>query len=385
MQQGPVHHSKHCSKGSRWILGKLPLLAAVSAAILSTGCSGGLADDGQAAAEWMVAQQRASGAVCMSGLLENGCLIEPYFVNRGLLGLIYNNISVAGSNQTQRGEILGMVQRWIEWYLDHLNQPDDCGVHGTVYDYKVVAGKEQSRGTYDSSDSYAATLLSLVAAFHDASGDVAAVRKWRDALELVLGAANATLRQNHLTNAKPNYPIAFTEDNVEVWAGLDDYARLSQSVGDARQASLVNASAALSRLAITEILWSKPSANWVVNEGAGTADWAKFYPDAQAQLWPALVRFQRATVADNSCHSLAERFVAAQGSAWSGLRVDSFPHTMLALPLVQCGQRDIAMKFLASARQKFFPQMRWPWHIAEAGGFVAAAQAVLSSAASVEP
>eukprot|EP01043_Picozoa_sp_COSAG02_P036606 COSAG02_NODE_2692_length_8222_cov_6.872584_5_plen_821_part_00 len=359
------------------------LLAVVVTAIRSTA-SGSFTDDGgQAAAQWMVAQQRASGAVCMSGLLENGCSIQPYFVNRGLLALMYNNVSVAGFNQTQRGEILGMVHRWIDWYLDHLNHPDSYGVHGTVYDYKVVAGgKEQSVGTYDSSDSYAGTLLSLVATFHDVTGDATAVHGWKDALQIVLNAVNATMRQNHLTDAKPNYRVAFLEDNVEVWAGLVDYAKLVKSVGDLRHADVANAAAGLSRLAITDILWSIPSTDWVVNKGGRIANWTKFYPDAQAQLWPALVKFRSGRAADN-CNSLAERFVAAQGSAWSRLQIDAFPHTMLGLPLVECGQREIVAKFLTSVQQKFFPAMQWPWHIAEAGGFVAAAQAIALTVPSV--
>ena len=363
------------------VLPWLIVVAAMGPAATHSSWSRSFADESQAVVEWVLGQQRATGAICMSGLLENGCSIEPYFVNRGLLGLMYNNVSVAGSNQTQRADILKAVRRWVDWYLAHLNRPDNLGVSGTVYDYKVVGGKELSTTTYDSSDSYAATLLSLVAVFNDATGDRTAVRGWKDALQVVVGALEATMRQNHLTDAKPNYPVAFTEDNVEVWAGLADYARLSESIGDLRQADSANASAAESRLAITESLWSKSSADWVVNKGAGMANWSKFYPDAQAQLWPALVDF-RSVPGNRSCSSLAERFVAAQGSAWSGVQVDGFPHTMLALPLVHCGQGNLVSKFLESVQRKFFPGMAWPWHIAEAGGFVAGAQALLSADAS---
>jgi hypothetical protein len=343
----------------------------------------------------MLAQQRTSGAICMSGLLDNGCSIEPYFVNRGLLGLMYNNISAAG-NQTQRGTILTVVHRWIEWYLAHLNRPDNLGVQGTVYDYKVVAGGiEKPTSSYDSSDSYAATFLSLVSAYTHASGDETAVRGWKDALHIVAGAINATMGQDHLTGAKSNYPIAFTEDNVEVWAGLMDYTRLCQSIGDLRQGSFANSSAMMSRLAITKLLWSEPSADWFVNKGAGAANWSTFYPDAQAQLWPALVEFHSAQLTvgagqptvngDHGCSLLAGRFAATQGNAWSKLQVaDIFPHAMLALPLVRCGQNGLVAKFLESVRHKFFPAMVWPWHIAEAGGFVAGAQALLSSAVATQ-
>ena len=54
---------------------------------------------------------------------------------------------------------------------------------------------------------------------------------------------------------------------------------------------------------------------------------------------------------------------------------------MLALALVRCGQRGTAQAFLRSVPAKFFPEMLWPWHIAEAGGYVAAAQALSSDVA----
>jgi hypothetical protein len=58
------------------------------------------------------------------------------------------------------------VQAWMRWYLNHINYPaDKWGLACTIYDFKVSGSNETSTNDADSTDSYAATFLSLAWAY----------------------------------------------------------------------------------------------------------------------------------------------------------------------------------------------------------------------------
>lgn len=122
---------------------------------------------------------------------------------------------------------------------------------GTIWDYEVTSSdQEVSKNSADSTDSYAATFLSLMKAYLDASGDRAWVRENLGAIRF--GKTEKTIsqifRQNvncslisrkiadaiwltydqelHLTYALPTPSAAYLMDNVEVWKGLEDYGIL---------------------------------------------------------------------------------------------------------------------------------------------------------------
>lgn len=102
-----------------------------------------------AAAHWL-----AANAVAPDGaILYGSSQINPYYSNLAAIGLTRD----PGSH--------GIVQRWMEWYIRHLNWPDQWGLHGTTYDYDYNNGAEVSHNNADSTDSYAGTFLSLAWAY----------------------------------------------------------------------------------------------------------------------------------------------------------------------------------------------------------------------------
>lgn len=64
------------------------------------------------------------------------------------------------------GPTLAKVKKYLEWYIANLN------ADGTIYDHHLdTSDTVVSNLTADSTDSYAATYLSLVKSYLDASGD----------------------------------------------------------------------------------------------------------------------------------------------------------------------------------------------------------------------
>jgi len=222
--------------------------------------------------------------------------VHPYEANIGARALV-----AAG------GRYLPMVRSYLDWYLGHLNAPDTAGVDGTIYDYDVdpltCAVRFQQRPgspvvpTYDSTDAYAGTFLSLVAAYAraDPAGAPAHLTTpaVRTGLDRVANAIGATLRPSGLTAATPTYDAEYLLDNVEAQQGLADYAWLLGSVlGDANGAATRASAAAAMRDAIETVLWtgSGTPGMYAVAAQERTPSWSTWYPDSRAQLWPIMER-----------------------------------------------------------------------------------------------
>ncbi|HET8827051.1 MAG TPA: hypothetical protein VFM77_18040, partial [Terriglobales bacterium] len=56
-------------------------------------------------------------------ILYGSTQINPYYSNLAAIGLTHDPASY------------GTVQRWMQWYISHLNWPDKWGLYGTTYDY----------------------------------------------------------------------------------------------------------------------------------------------------------------------------------------------------------------------------------------------------------
>ena len=181
-------------------------------------------------ARWILTQQLPGGAVVTA--YPGQPKIVPYFAHLALYGP-----AAWGLNP-------GRVRAYLDWYLGRLEKPDRYGITGTVYDYYLEqrgegegerttfpSGVEIPAYTYDSSDSYAATFLTLVRRYYAASGDRAWVAQHLPELELVAGAMLATLQRDNLTLARPDWKVKYLMDNCEVYRGLKDYAWLLAQVG----------------------------------------------------------------------------------------------------------------------------------------------------------
>ena len=118
------------------------------------------------------------------------------------------------------------------------------------------------------------------------------------------------------------------------------------------------------------MLWLPDAGLYAVFQGGSPPNLTKFYPDAQAQLFPSLVSLPQPGGQQREA-SLAKQFVGAVGDAWAECSVDAFPQATLALPLIKGGQSKTVACYKTVALAKFAPTFAWPWHIGEAGAYVA--------------
>lgn len=293
--------------------------------------------------------------------------INPYNINFALTNVLRINTTAS---------TLSQVQKYIAWYLSHTNKPDKWGVNGTMYDYDVTSdGREVSRNDADSTDSYAATFLSLVKSYLNASGQKVWVKNQISSLKMIANSIWSTFDSNiGLTYAKPNYKIAYLMDNVEVWCGLQDFSILLGNLSDS-DAQLYQDRAKLIRTGIETKLWSPSRSEYQVayNNPPQAINWNIFYPDASANMWPLLFKLPEA-IASPRRETLYQKFSDNQLTKWTQLQCGDFPFTLIS-EIVQMNETNETTKinvlttFVNSIMAKYFPARQWTWHIAESSWF----------------
>lgn len=288
--------------------------------------------------------QRSSGAIAMT---PGGSAINPYFANLSARALL------------KAPDNLAVVEAYMDWYLGHLNQD------GTIDDYRVEAGAEVTTGDYDSSDSYAATFLSLVDAWVAAGGNPEWVRRNRAALDRVAGAIVAVTDRDGLTWAKPGYPAKLLMDNCEVYRGWTDWAHLLDGLGDRRGARTARERAERIRRGLAKL--KQPAGLWawaLTKEGtAAPPDMTQFYPDAVAQLFPLIFGL---TTDDAGYHAFD-----ASHPAWRNLEAGDFPWLLPIYAAALAGDQPAVEQALAAVREGH-QDLTWPWYIAESAWVIEA-------------
>ncbi len=323
---------------------------------------------------------RAQGAWLKARTLGDGALlytpneIEPYYAN------------VAATGETALRSRLPAVRAWMAWYVAHLNRRDRWGLSGTIYDYAYdpATGRERSKRSADSIDSYAATFFTLALTLYD-TGDPASqryVRSIRPALETMAAMLLSIRQTDGMTIALPSYPVAFLMDNCEVYRGLRDLGSLERlAFAGASRARAYDAAAAGVAGGIAS-LWSPAlgTYDYAKQEPRGPAmpsHWAAWYPDATAQLFPSL----QGAIPPRSPRALGlwTRFNAAFPH-WDRLQFpDRFPWALVAAAATRQGDRPRAERYVASVQARFAPAFPWPWYDLEAGWYVRALDALRSA------
>lgn len=295
-------------------------------------------------------------------LLYSAQQINPYYANLGAQGALRDP-----ARHTQ-------VEGWMRWYVSHLNLTDKWGVGGTMYDYNIVNGQEVSTGNADSTDSYAATFLSLAYAYY-ATGDPTAqayVRSIAGSLDLIGQVLAKTQQSDGLTWAKPDYQIKYLMDNSEVFRGLADAATLFGSMGDTAKQQYYGALATKCQAGV----WNMWLGNtWAVyKDNAGNLAAPKlttWYPDASAQVFPVLYG-----VVSGSDPKAVQAYASFNGAwpGWPSLSFnsqDAFPWAMIAGASAQMGDTARTNAYLAAVKQKYqnlgFP---WTWYSMENGWYM---------------
>lgn len=310
--------------------------------------------------------QWVSGSVQSDGaILYTPQQIDPYFANIAAIGM------------TKDPNRMPQVVSWMNWYINHLNWPDKWGLYGTTYNYTVSNGIETSTQDADSTDSYAATFLSLVWNAWE-SGDASArsyISGLSYQLDVIGGVLIQTQQSDGLTWAKPDYQIKYLMDNSEAYRGLRDLASIYQNAfGDTTKAAYYNAAADAMQNGILG-MWM--NGTWAVyKDGIGrlaAPNMGTWYADASAQVFPVLMGVV------TSSDSRAQQSYSAFNAAWpkwttlSFNAQDAFPWCLVGTAAAAMGDNTRLSTYIGTIQSKYvnsnFP---WPFYIAEAGWFMRA-------------
>jgi hypothetical protein len=322
--------------------------------------SGSYQNNFTATSNWVSQFSRPDGA-----LLYTPQQIDPYFSNIAAIGM------------TKDPNRMPQVVAWMNWYINHLNWPDKWGLYGTTYNYTVNGGVETSTDDADSTDSYAATFLTLAWNAWE-SGDANArvyIKSIAYQLNAIGGVLTKTQQSDGLTWAKPDYLIKYLMDNCEAYRGLRDLASLEQNaLGDSAKTAYYTAAADAMQKGILT-MWM--NGTWAVykdwygnNIGPKMGTW---YADATAQVFPVLMGVV------NSSDSRAQQSYAAFNKAWPTWPTltfnsqDPFPWCLVVDGAAAMGDQARVATYINSIQNKYvksgFP---WPFYSAEAGWFMRA-------------
>jgi len=314
-----------------------------------------------AVSEWMSHLSVPSGA-----LLYVPTLIDPYFANLAAIGM------------TKDPNRMPQVTAWINWYINHLNWPDKWGLYGTTYNWNVSSnGTETPTNDADSTDSYAATFLSVVWNAWQTGNPQARslISGLSYQLDVIGGVIIQTQQNDGLTWAKPDYQIKYLMDNCEAYRGLRDLASLYQyAFGDTAKAAYYTAAAESVQNGVLSMwlngTWAVYRDNIGRNIGPNMSTW---YADATAQVFPVLMGVV------TSSDSRAQQSYAAFNAAWPRWPVlsynaqDAFPWCLVADAAAAMGDDGRLSTYINSIQNKYvnagFP---WPFYNAEAGWFIRA-------------
>ncbi|MCX7017649.1 MAG: hypothetical protein NTY46_01380 [Candidatus Sumerlaeota bacterium] len=222
--------------------------------------------------------QRPDGALMLYPTATGQGRLVPYFSN--IAALAWTESARVTTDTAARGKMLDACGKWLDWYAFHMN------ADGAIYDFECDKQTCKPTGTYDSTDSYAATFCLLLLRHHDAAGNAAQVRKLEKAVRGAHKAIELTMDRDGLTYAHPFYPARYLMDNCEVAAGLASLKRLYAILGDS--AGQARAAGQLDRLLaqIGRYYQRKAGVFGYTMSSFGTisGDFSKAYPDALANL-----------------------------------------------------------------------------------------------------
>ncbi len=250
--------------------------------------------------EWLASLQLDNGAIPMTPVKNGEVRMNPYFADFAALALL-----------DEADEYADEVKAYMEWHFDHLNtaETDYNGVDGTIYDYLITVKDGKATGetiamykrnySYDSTDSYAATFLSVLNKYYEKTGDGEYIIAHAEEIERIINALFATFHKG-LTYAKPDWRVKYLMDNCEVYEGLlaasELYNKVLSDRDEAYKATEDKCSAAAVEVAdtIESQLWLPALGHYqvgawkIIGTTSDVFSWKKYYPCATAQLFPII-------------------------------------------------------------------------------------------------
>lgn len=323
-------------------------------------------------AAWIAEIQFDNGAIPMHRDSKNPAKIVPYFSNIASIGLLENP------------KYLSNVKRYMDWYFTHINKRDYNNLSGTIYDYQIKPnGEELSLNSYDSTDSYAATFISLLKKYYMMTNDKKYLLENKEQFELIGKAMVSPINPDGLTWAKPDYKVKYLMDNTEVLMGIKDAKWLYTNVynDEAKNKFFTKCENDITS-SIQKKLWNNKQNMYksYINEFGLCLglSWSKFYPDATAQLYPIWTGLLKPD--DQRSKRLYDEF-NIHHSGWTSLNTsDKFPWSVVAYCAAIMGDKDRVNTFLVSVKEKYIDEGHaWPWNAMDSGMAIMAAQKMKDS------
>lgn len=250
--------------------------------------------------EWLASLQLENGALPMTYAPDGELRMNPYFADFAALALLDNAEKYADN-----------VVRYMDWHLGHLNtaEEDFNGLDGTIYDYVITMkdgrivsediSEPDNADSYDTTDSYAATFLTVVYKYLCKTGDSEYLVSHAEDLERIVSVIFSNL-QNGLTYAKPNHRVKYLMDNCEVYEGAVAAAGIFEEIvncGKNEYASVRDDCRELIstvKESINSKLWNyvggyyRPGITAYVSIPTKIFSWDLYYPQATSQLFPII-------------------------------------------------------------------------------------------------
>ncbi len=197
-------------------------------------------------------------------------------------------VSIFALDDVEQNRHLDEVQQFILWYFSSLNYPDRNGLTGTIYDYVLENGKEQSTTTYDSVDGYAGMFLHLLSRYALKTGDLDVLRNNWTKIEDIAYLLPFLQDSNGLTRALPGGNEQYLMDNSEAYAGISAYLKLRKLLHKHTSPYYNLVRSNIKKAIFAQLYESRNRIfSWAVADNQRSfSDWNRFYPDAYAQLFP---------------------------------------------------------------------------------------------------
>lgn len=298
--------------------------------------------------------------------------VSAYQVNLGLIGALHVD-----------RQALPLAADWLRWLARHI--PGNGPLRGVVLDHWLRADTLAEStcpggiasalcNQVDAYDSTAASTLLLADAYLRQGGDVALLRQaaMRRALEDAAAALTRLGDDNGLTLAKPDHPIVYTMDMVEVVAGWRAWARLLRDAyAQPASAHVTLDLAARAETSLRRALAS--DGDWSVSLGSGPPQRGRWYPDTMAQAWPLLwlpeLAGERERDAKHWRRSIAP-WQRSGASHWARTNLDpeGFWWPAVAVAASCTGDEAHARTWVARARQAWMNPAKpfdWPFHVGD--------------------
>ncbi len=249
---------------------------------------------------WLASLQLENGAIPMTYSKNGELRMNPYFADFAALALLDNAEEYADE-----------VKAYMDWHFEHLNtsEEDFNGLDGTIYDYVITMengrivsetiSKPDNADSYDTTDSYAATFLTVVYKYFCETGNSNYLVAHAKDLERITNVIFSNL-QNGLTYAKPNHRVKYLMDNCEVYEGTIAAAGIFEDIvlsGKNEYISMRDDCRELISIIkknINSKLWNytgkyyKPGIAAYVGAPTKIFSWNLYYPQATSQLFPII-------------------------------------------------------------------------------------------------